>query len=125
MLEQNERLIVVTKTRSQSYLLIKNMIINFGGSSPKELADDKDSGVQGFEDSSEMLRNYKELKVWQKSYQPCLEICRITARFPKDEKFGLTSQIRRGGSAMDARQQQIISRLYILPMDQIVNWKPR
>ncbi|MFH1243369.1 MAG: four helix bundle protein [Pseudomonadota bacterium] len=41
-----------------------------------------------------MLKNYKELKVWQKSYQLCLEIYRITASFPKDEKFGLTSQIR-------------------------------
>ena len=42
-----------------------------------------------------MPKNYKELKVWQKSYQRCLEIYRITARFPKDEKLGLTSQIRR------------------------------
>ena len=42
-----------------------------------------------------MLKNYKELKVWQKSYQPCLEIYRITAKFPKEEKFGLISQIRR------------------------------
>jgi len=41
-----------------------------------------------------MLKNYKELKVWQKSYQLCLEIYKITAKFPKDEKFGLTSQIR-------------------------------
>ena len=42
-----------------------------------------------------MLKNYKELKVWQKSYQLCLEIYKITAKFPKDEKFGLTSQVRR------------------------------
>ena len=42
-----------------------------------------------------MLKNYKELKVWQKSYQLCLEVYKITAGFPKDEKFGLTSQIRR------------------------------
>jgi len=42
-----------------------------------------------------MLKNYKELKVWQKSYALCLEIYRITARFPKEEKYGLTSQIRR------------------------------
>ena len=42
-----------------------------------------------------MLRNYKELKVWQKSYQLCLEIYRITAKFPKEERYGLTSQIRR------------------------------
>ncbi|PQP35880.1 hypothetical protein C6A37_00075 [Desulfobacteraceae bacterium SEEP-SAG9] len=42
-----------------------------------------------------MLKNYKELKVWQKSYELCLEIYRITAKFPKEEKYGLTSQIRR------------------------------
>ena len=42
-----------------------------------------------------MLKNYKELKVWQKSYQLCLEVYRTTASFPKDEKFGLTSQVRR------------------------------
>ncbi len=42
-----------------------------------------------------MLKNYKDLKVWQKSYELCLEIYRITAKFPKEEKYGLTSQIRR------------------------------
>ena len=42
-----------------------------------------------------MLKNYRELKVWQKSYKLCLEIYRITAKFPKEEKYGLTSQIRR------------------------------
>jgi hypothetical protein len=40
----------------------------------------------GFKDSSEMLKNYKELKVWQKSYEPCLEIYGITAKFPKEER---------------------------------------
>lgn len=42
-----------------------------------------------------MLRNYKELKVWQRSYQLCLEIYKITKRFPNEERFSLTSQIRR------------------------------
>jgi len=42
-----------------------------------------------------MLKNYKELKVWKKSYKLCLEIYRITAKFPKEERYGLTSQIRR------------------------------
>ena len=41
-----------------------------------------------------MLKNFKELKVWQKAYQLCLEIYRITRDFPKDEKYSLTSQIR-------------------------------
>ncbi|MBW2630886.1 MAG: four helix bundle protein [Deltaproteobacteria bacterium] len=42
-----------------------------------------------------MLKSFKELKVWQKSYKLCLEIYRITAKFPKEERYGLTSQIRR------------------------------
>ena len=42
-----------------------------------------------------MLKNYKELKVWQKSYQLCLEVYKITKKFPKDETYGLISQIRR------------------------------
>jgi len=48
------------------------------GSSPKELGDDKGSRIQGVRGSREMLKNYKELKVWQRSYSLCLEIYRIT-----------------------------------------------
>ena len=42
-----------------------------------------------------MLKNYRELNVWQKSYELCLKIYQITAKFPNEEKYGLTSQIRR------------------------------
>ncbi len=42
-----------------------------------------------------MLKNYKELNVWQKSYELCLKIYRLTAKFPNEERYGLTSQIRR------------------------------
>ena len=42
-----------------------------------------------------MLRNYKELNVWQKSYKFSLHIYKVTKRFPRDEMYGLTSQIRR------------------------------
>lgn len=42
-----------------------------------------------------MLRNYKELKVWQKAYQLCITIYKITKHFPKEERYGLISQIRR------------------------------
>ena len=55
----------------------------------------KGSRNQGFQGSGEMLKNYKELKVWQKSYELCLEIYRITAKFPREEIYGLTAQLRR------------------------------
>jgi four helix bundle protein len=42
-----------------------------------------------------MLKHYKELQVWQKSYQSCLEIYKATREFPGEEKYGLTSQMRR------------------------------
>jgi len=42
-----------------------------------------------------MLRSFKELKVWGKSYDLCLKAYRITAAFPTDERYGLTSQIKR------------------------------
>ena len=44
---------------------------------------------------SEKLKNYKDLKVWQRSYQLCLEVYKITKEFPDEEKYGLTSQLRR------------------------------
>ena len=42
-----------------------------------------------------MLKNYKELNFWQKSYELCLKIYKITAILPNEERYGLTSQIRR------------------------------
>jgi len=42
-----------------------------------------------------MLKNFQELKVWQKANELCLEIYNITKNYPAEEKFGLTSQTRR------------------------------
>ena len=42
-----------------------------------------------------MLKNYKELKVWQKAYQLCLALYKMTKDFPTEEKYGLSSQMRR------------------------------
>ena len=54
--------------------------------------DPRGPGAKG---PSEMLKSFKELKVWQKSYDLCLKAYRITTTFPKGEQYGLTSQIRR------------------------------
>jgi four helix bundle protein len=42
-----------------------------------------------------MLKSFKELTVWQKAYQLCLMIYRVTKGFPREEIYGLTSQMRR------------------------------
>jgi len=38
---------------------------------------------------------YEELVVWQKAMDLVTDIYKVTATFPADERFGLTSQIRR------------------------------
>ena len=43
----------------------------------------------------ETIHSYKDLKVWQKSIDLVVEIYNLTEKFPREEIYGLTSQIRR------------------------------
>ncbi len=81
-----------------------------------------------------MLKNYKELNVWQKSYELCLKIYGITAIFPNDKRYGLTSQIRRSAVSipsniaerdMEEIQTLITLGCFTFLMVRFVNWKPR
>ncbi len=42
-----------------------------------------------------MLKSYKDLIVWQKSFQLSILIFKITSEFPKSEVYGLSLQMRR------------------------------
>ena len=42
-----------------------------------------------------MLRSFRELTVWQKSMQLATKIYRLTQGFPREEVYGLASQLRR------------------------------
>jgi four helix bundle protein len=48
------------------------------------------------------MRNYKDLHVWEKAHQLTLAIYKTTQAFPKDERFGLTSQVRRASASIAA-----------------------
>jgi four helix bundle protein len=41
------------------------------------------------------MQNYKDLIVWKKSHQLVLSVYRTSKKFPKEELYNLTSQIRR------------------------------
>ncbi len=41
------------------------------------------------------MKSYKELEVWQKRIGLAIEIYKLTKKFPSEEKYGLTSQLRR------------------------------
>ena len=41
------------------------------------------------------MRTHEDLEVWKQAVSLSVSIYKITASFPSDEKFGLTSQMRR------------------------------
>ena len=47
-------------------------------------------------------RDFRRLKVWERSHRLTVEVYRATANFPREELYGLTSQIRRAGASIPA-----------------------
>jgi len=41
------------------------------------------------------MKDFKKLKVWQKAHRLALDVYQTSATFPREELYGLTSQIRR------------------------------
>jgi four helix bundle protein len=48
------------------------------------------------------LKDFKELKVWQKAYEFSLSVYLISKSFPREEVYGLTSQLRRATVSIGA-----------------------
>jgi four helix bundle protein len=48
------------------------------------------------------LKNYRDLLVWQKGIDLVVVSYRATAAFPREETYGLVSQIRRAASSIPA-----------------------
>ena len=46
------------------------------------------------------MRDFRQLKVWQKAHQLTLDIYKVTASFPCEELYGLVSQMRRSSASI-------------------------
>ena len=46
------------------------------------------------------VKTFRDLLVWQKSMTLVTDVYRVTKEFPNDERFGLTSQIRRSAVSL-------------------------
>jgi four helix bundle protein len=57
-----------------------------------------------------MLKSHKDLIVYQKAYRLCLEIYRLTREFPKEELYGLVSQMRRSAVSIPSNIAEGYSR---------------
>jgi len=49
-----------------------------------------------------MIKTYKDLKVYQISYKLAMDIFLLSKKFPKDEMYSLTNQIRRASRSISA-----------------------
>jgi four helix bundle protein len=47
-------------------------------------------------------RTFRDLIVWQRAHELVLAVYRFTRQFPRDERFGLTSQFRRAAVSIPA-----------------------
>lgn len=48
------------------------------------------------------IRSFRELKVWQKAMDVAMQMFELTKKFPAEEKYSLTDQIRRSSRSVPA-----------------------
>lgn len=59
---------------------------------------------------SKKIRSFTDLKTWQMGHKLVLEIYKVTRNFPKEEMFGLTSQLRRAAVSFTSNIAEGFSR---------------
>jgi hypothetical protein len=75
------------------------------------------------------MRDYKKYSVWQKSHDLVLDIYKVTSNFPKDELFGLISQIKDPQAQFQPVSQKAVEEIltkifvyfYIFHLGQLMN----
>ncbi|MCK5816561.1 MAG: four helix bundle protein [Candidatus Marinimicrobia bacterium] len=61
----------------------------------------------------EVIRDHRDLKVYQKAFQLSSKIFNLSKSFPKEEKYSLTSQIRRSSRSVGSNIVEAFrSRMY-------------
>ena len=53
-------------------------------------------------DNTRPLERFEDLVVWQRAHELTLGVYRLTSGFPREEKFGLVSQMRRAAVSVPA-----------------------
>ncbi len=82
-------------------------------------------------DETEMTKPHEKLDVWVYAMQLVKEIYNLTANFPIEERFGLTSQMRRAAvsapsNTLRVRVKTESENIFIISVkrvDHLLNWK--
>ncbi|MEZ6062737.1 MAG: four helix bundle protein [Planctomycetaceae bacterium] len=68
------------------------------------------SGDSGAVKREGPVRSYRDLLVWQKGIDLVSECYKLSGRFPRDERFGLTNQLRRAAVSVPANIAEVQGR---------------
>ena len=60
----------------------------------------------------ENIKNFYDLNAWKKAYEFVLEIYKITKKFPREELYGITNQLRRASASISANIAEGFSRYH-------------
>lgn len=58
------------------------------------------------------IKNFHELDAWKKGHELALEIYKITKNFPKEELYGIVSQLRRAAISITANIAERFARYH-------------
>jgi four helix bundle protein len=56
------------------------------------------------------MGNFRDLVAWQLAYRLVLDVYRVSSRFPPEERFGLSSQLRRGAISVASNLAEGVGR---------------
>jgi len=58
------------------------------------------------------IKNFYDLNAWKKAYEFVLEIYKTTKKFPREELYGITNQLRRASASIAANIAEGFSRYH-------------
>jgi four helix bundle protein len=67
------------------------------------------------------MKSYRDLIVWQKSVEMVTHVYKLLNAFPEDEKFGLTSQIKRSSISISSNIAEGYGRNYTKDYSRFLN----
>ena len=69
----------------------------------------------------EKIKSFRDLKIWQKGIELVKEVYKITKNFPKEEQYGLSSQMRRAAVSIPSNVAEGFRRRHNKEYKQFLN----
>jgi four helix bundle protein len=68
-----------------------------------------------------MVDKYRDLDIWKKGMEICEDVYRLTAHFPKDEQYGMITQMRRSAVSIPSNIAEGFGRRHVSEFKQYIS----